>query len=457
MKSFNFILLLTIVLFSLTSMSQTTKMATVQGTISTKKIPTEITLFAVVNGVTVLHSTSAVAKDGSFGFFFSPQYNGFYTLGDAKSSVRIYAAPGKQISIAITDEGLTNLNPDDQENSQLAAWDKVIYPLKRLNVMGTFTYKDIFPILPEVEKAKDVFIKTVKTKNVPFNNLMKGLARAEFEYQMYHSVSLPRTIHPTFDQYPPIFKQYSSGVHFATADVLNYEFGIMAVMAYVSYLASAKRNEGVKVDADVMASLCAENVKNDTLKGYFLLSTYLMGAKTYDQAYKDKLEKYRKYVVTESQKAALDAFILKIKGYSEGVKAMDFWGNTVDGKKVTLADLKGKVVVVDVWATWCVPCKKEIPFLTKLEEEMQGKNVTFVSYSIDDIKDHDKWAKFIVSEKLGGLQLIGEAAGKSNISVSYKISTIPRFMVFSKEGNIVNIDAPRPSTPELKALIEKFL
>jgi len=148
---------------------------------------------------------------------------------------------------------------------------------------------------------------------------------------------------------------------------------------------------------------------------------------------------------------------LKIKGYSEGVKAMDFWGNTVDGKKVTLADLKGKVVVVDVWATWCVPCKKEIPFLTKLEEEMQGKNVTFVSYSIDDIKDHDKWAKFIVSEKLGGLQLIGEAAGKSNISVSYKISTIPRFMVFSKEGNIVNIDAPRPSTPELKALIEKFL
>jgi thiol-disulfide isomerase/thioredoxin len=129
----------------------------------------------------------------------------------------------------------------------------------------------------------------------------------------------------------------------------------------------------------------------------------------------------------------------------------------VEGKKVSLTDFKGKVVLLDVWATWCGPCKKEIPSLKKLEEEFHAKDIVFISYSIDELKDLDKWKKMIVDEQLKGVQLIGSAAWKSPICSDYTITGVPRFMVFDKNGKIVTIDAPRPSNPELKALLEKEL
>ena len=117
---------------------------------------------------------------------------------------------------------------------------------------------------------------------------------------------------------------------------------------------------------------------------------------------------------------------------------------------------KGKVVLVDVWATWCGPCKVEIPHLKKLEEEMKGKNVEIISLSTDDPKDKAKWLKMIKDENLGGTQLF--AGGPSNeFSQYYKVNTIPRFLVFDKQGKIVTVDSPRPSNPELKTLLEKEL
>ncbi len=83
--------------------------------------------------------------------------------------------------------------------------------------------------------------------------------------------------------------------------------------------------------------------------------------------------------------------------------------------------------------------------------------MVFISYSVDKPTDLPKWKKLVADEKLGGVQLIGDAAFQSPICTNYKITAIPRFMVFDKSGNIVSVDAPRPSTPELKSLLEKYL
>lgn len=126
-----------------------------------------------------------------------------------------------------------------------------------------------------------------------------------------------------------------------------------------------------------------------------------------------------------------------------------------DGKMVSMSDLKGKVVLIDVWATWCGPCTAQIPHLKKLEEEMKGKDVAIVSISVDEEKDKEKWLKMIKDENLGGIQLF--AGGWGDIGKQYQIKGIPRFMVFDKQGKIVTVNSPRPSSPELKALLEKTL
>lgn len=127
------------------------------------------------------------------------------------------------------------------------------------------------------------------------------------------------------------------------------------------------------------------------------------------------------------------------------------------GGLTSLESLKGKYVYVDVWATWCGPCRQEIPYLQKTEEKYHGKNIEFVSISVDVMKDHDKWAKFVTDKNLGGIQLLADKDWKSDFVQGYKINGIPRFILISPEGKIVNADAPRPSSPELVTLLDSLV
>ncbi len=127
-----------------------------------------------------------------------------------------------------------------------------------------------------------------------------------------------------------------------------------------------------------------------------------------------------------------------------------------DGSTTSLADLKGKFVYIDVWATWCGPCKAEIPFLKEVEETYHGKNIEFVSISVDKAKDYKKWKTMIVEKELGGIQLLADKDWNSSFVKAYKISGIPRFILIDPDGNIVSPDAPRPSSPKLKALFKEL-
>ena len=104
------------------------------------------------------------------------------------------------------------------------------------------------------------------------------------------------------------------------------------------------------------------------------------------------------------------------------------------------------------------------PFCFISVEFLKEKSIPFkdsVYASLDDLltnqekKDFEKWKKFIVDEQLPGVQLF--AGGWSKIAKDYKITGIPRFMVFGKDGQVVEANAPRPSAPELKELLEAEL
>ncbi|HIE73213.1 MAG TPA: redoxin domain-containing protein [Flavobacteriales bacterium] len=138
----------------------------------------------------------------------------------------------------------------------------------------------------------------------------------------------------------------------------------------------------------------------------------------------------------------------------EGEPAIDFTYPDKDGNEFSLASFKGTLIYVDVWATWCGPCKAEIPYLQKLEEEYQGYcTITFLSVSVDT--DKDAWLKMVKEKELGGTQLWAD--GWSEITKSYAIFGIPRFMLFSADGNVISTNAPRPSSDEIRGLLNANL
>jgi thiol-disulfide isomerase/thioredoxin len=140
-----------------------------------------------------------------------------------------------------------------------------------------------------------------------------------------------------------------------------------------------------------------------------------------------------------------------------GNPSPEFEYENYKGGKTKLSDLKGKYVYIDLWATWCGPCRAEIPFLQKIEEKYHGKNIEFVSISIDKAKDNDKWKKFVTDKNLGGVQLFADKDWESEFVKSYGVNGIPRFILIDPNGIILNPDAARPSSAELQTQLDTLL
>lgn len=144
-------------------------------------------------------------------------------------------------------------------------------------------------------------------------------------------------------------------------------------------------------------------------------------------------------------------FLLSGNIYAEGEKVLkegdlipDFKCKNVNGKEFSLRNLKGKYVFIDVWASWCPPCRSEIPHMRILEEKLAKKKIVFVSISVDRVKK--EWEEMVKELKMEGLQLyIGRDEAFLN---ALGVKTIPRFILVDKKGRIVNLKMPRPSNPE---------
>ena len=182
-------------------------------------------------------------------------------------------------------------------------------------------------------------------------------------------------------------------------------------------------------------------------------------------------------MVTNISLRNVDGMIDGNKGYYAGVLAMKrdlpkgapsptFEGfENYKGGETSIDDLKGKYAYIDVWATWCGPCKAEIPALKELEKDYHGKNIQFVSMSIDDDRSHkgswdlakQDWKDMVADKELGGIQIFAPKGWKTKFIEDYKIKGIPRFILIDPNGNIVDASAPRPSDPTLRTMFDELM
>ena len=139
------------------------------------------------------------------------------------------------------------------------------------------------------------------------------------------------------------------------------------------------------------------------------------------------------------------------------MSAPNFNYENYKGGKTTLKDLKGKLVYIEIWATWCGPCIKEMPALTQLIKDFKGKNIEFVSISIDSKNDYEKWKKMVPEKNVGGTQLLADKGLKSDFMKAFSVSLIPRSILLNEEGEIITPRAPRPSAASTKSYIDSLL
>lgn len=433
----------------------------ITGVLKMKK-NTAVKLFKVVEGKNVeISNTMPEENGGRFGLLFYPEYEGLYVIGTGYAmtynyNYKFYFKGGEKLSLALLDTTyVLNGKLNSKENMVLTQWHDQIASLEDKSVnfgKRNSTFVDFFPLLEEQNKKSKTFLNGKATGNKKFDRSMKDYMAWDLAGYAANFMITPRAVHPTPEEYSPFYATLNPQ-DFAknTAAVYSNPYGAKILSALISL---KTRQQQVKTKSGlerVKAALFF--LPNDTLKGDYILDI-ATSIKKYDD-YKVLMGENGKYILTASQKNKDKEILSPLMTLKTGDAAFNFSYPDKEGKTVAMADLKGKVVLVDVWATWCPPCRAEIPHLKKLEEEMKGKDVAFVSISVDDHKDKEKWLQMIKDENLGGIQLFASAA--NDLSKYYKITGIPRFMVFDKEGKIVALDSPRPSAPQLKALLEKTL
>jgi thiol-disulfide isomerase/thioredoxin len=231
---------------------------------------------------------------------------------------------------------------------------------------------------------------------------------------------------------------------------MNYRVLVSAVLKNKSDDLVAKDS----IESDLAYLKTIISIENEFIKNKLLYDDAKYGI-----TYTDNLEAY--YLLfsknstnedNNNKKITKDYNSLKfLAAGSPSPKFTDYEDN--EGGTKSLEDLKGKYVYVDVWATWCGPCIAEIPSLKKVEKAFHGKNIQFLSISIDADKDHDKWKKMITEKELGGMQLMADNNWESQFVEDFMIKGIPRFILIDPKGNILDANAPRPSDKQLVATL----
>jgi thiol-disulfide isomerase/thioredoxin len=136
-----------------------------------------------------------------------------------------------------------------------------------------------------------------------------------------------------------------------------------------------------------------------------------------------------------------------------GQPAPVFSAHTFDNREVTLASLKGNYVAIDVWATWCGPCKKQSPLFERMAEKYKNHPIKFLALSVDE--NRNAWNRHMATNASQILQW--RANGMREMGSLYGIDAIPRFMLIDPQGRFVNAQLPMPDDPNFEVLLRQAL
>lgn len=423
-------------------------------------VPAEpIKLQNVVNGELVTVATSKVNENGEFAFMYPVEEAGFYHIEvnprGYSHMLRFYLESGLELNVTIKQDSYELTGSELGHNELVAQWNKSVEKMLDINRLGSLkTYKDFFPLMEnEIIDGAEDFKASINTGDEKFDALMKLSVQTDLEGQAFNFFRYPRTLNATPEEYPDFYQLWEEEVKFRNADILKLWNGKTYMMDYFMTYNWFLKNPKPKAPeglSEIIANFDDPTLLDVYLRHYFSTKRFKGGQ------YKKDIAIARPYLTSEESKALIVE--LEKKYFTEkGQPGFQFEYEDINGDLVAFDSFKGKIVYVDIWATWCGPCIQQIPHLKKLEEELHGEDIVFLSISIDALKDKQKWKDFVKAKELKGVQLMADNAWQSGLVKNYEIKGIPRFMIFDKQGNIITTDAMRPSQPALKEQLIELL
>lgn len=445
---------------------------TITGALKNASITVPITLSKVVDGqLQPVQTITTIKDDPDFCFHVPVATEGFYYIGNLGWNKRIYIKPGDSLHVNITANGheMQWLHTT-RENELLTQWQLLIEPItywgyersvvnvKKFN-LDSFTnnYKQLQPAIKN-------FKALITGPNRTFNNLLRTAMAIDNQYAalrllFYLSVKQENGFIPSPKEFANVPVYFTEAL--LREPVTNMR--IMQVGEGREYFNLLTKFSLVAIDINKRAHLSIADrlqvmlkfITNDTLRSVFLAEQLNKTEVNNLREFKEVFGPLQKYATTPAAKKIYQQMYSQFIGDTAfiGKSAWNFSLPDTAGNMISMKDFRGRVVLIDVWATWCGPCKAQFPFLLEIEEEFKDNpDIVFVGISTDKIEKKEAWLNLIKEKKLGGVQLLDDF-GKS-FARKYGITAIPRFMLIDKQGRWIEIRCP---LPENKESLKKYL
>lgn len=401
-----------------------------------------------------------ISEDGSFKDTINTSTTN-YVLYDGQNPIFLYVEPGYDLNISYNtkdfNQSLQISGTGAEANNYLIEKNKLERQLFG-NARQTYELNEL-EYKTKIDSVKTELVKLLESFNVPNSYAEKEKRNLHYTYlrllSIYEATHKQVTQNFNFKVSDGFLKELDD-VDYSNEEDFKFSETYKSLVAdfYLKKADSLSKKDGLPRDLTYLNVV--SNIENETIKNNLLFSyTNSTIARSSNAEAMYKL--FKEHSTNEANNKIIDEKYNKLSALNVGKPSPKFTNyKNHNGGTTSLDDLKGKYLYIDVWATWCGPCIRQIPALKKLEEQYHDKNIEFVSISIDKASDFEKWKKMVDDKDLKGVQLFADNDWNSQFVKDYGIQGIPRFILLDPEGNIVNANAPRPTDPALINLFNEL-
>ena len=366
--------------------------------------------------------------------------SGFYELvlviNNGQWMTTVYSTEGKSVELAVEFDGASVMERSNNDNSALSLLNSLISGSNRkLWVVKDMPDNELKALVENCSIVSDSIIKAAKP-SFAVAEYMKALSytAAQNIYSLIPRAQGRRLQELSFTKDDVI----PSGCK----GLLDNEYAILIPSVKQQIFAAVSADASVKLDG--MLKLLYDGYSCGAVRAKVadMLLERFLSQHDYANDFDGGYEYIQKVVKDYGLSSHYADEYMKHKSVIVGA---DFPESVVlvdsKGQKVDFSTFKGKYVYIDVWASWCAPCCKEVPYLQALEKEMEGGDVVFVSVSTDT--DVEAWKAKMVALNMHGNQLLDR---DNELCKRLNVGGIPFFVIYDKEGKLHTYGAMRPST-----------
>ncbi len=302
-------------------------------------------------------------------------------------------------------------------------------------------------------QLEDVRLKKISNKN--FVEYFNRFIECNYKYTL---VNIPAIVtHSGKQEVPVAILKEITAFDMEQNDFINNYYKDDLINGYIRAHEELKSVEPTLTDYIFQK---AKVFNNRDLREYYVLNELGKLIKRKESLYvKDLFDSSRSLITTEAGKKEFEELYAKqVPNVYDNKKVYPLKAYDLDNREITLDKFKGKYVYIDVWATWCGPCKQMTRHFVELAEKYKDKNIVFLSLSADKNSVESKWREY-VNEHLGSNCITAwTKSGFNNAFVQYyKINSIPRFMLIDPDGNVFSNKFWTPNDPRVETLLKQLL